>query len=124
MTALNNTLSKSYENVKQITVSKIPEISNVKANIDAEKHIAEIVWDPSSEMVSSYIVDYRLDNFIITGQEITDTNSFIFKDVPYDTPIYLTITPRIDELKDHGTASQTIQFIIRKPEESESGNTA
>ena len=123
MTSLNSTLSKSYENIKQISVTEIPWISNVKTNIDDQNQTVEISWDPS-DVISLYSIDYRLDNFVITWQAETNTNSFVFNDVPYDTPVYLTITPRVDELNDHGTASQTIQFIIRKPEESESGNTA
>jgi hypothetical protein len=74
MTASNNTLSKSYDNVKQITVLDVPQISNVTINTDEEQQSAEISWN-SSESIPSYLINYRLniDDSILTGQELTNT---------------------------------------------------
>lgn len=125
ITALNNTVTKSYDDIKTITVSDLPQISNIQINTDDEKQTAEIIWDSSSENTWSYLISYRLDNFVYTGQDRTETKSFIFTDVPYDTPIYLNITPYLgEELTKHGAASQTIQFIIRKPSEETESNTS
>ena len=121
MTASNNTLSKSYDNVKQITVLDVPQISNVTINTDEEQQSAEISWN-SSESIPSYLINYRLniDDSILTGQELTNTRTFIFNKVPYNTPAYLNITPyRNNEPSKHGTASQTIQFIIKNPSDTD-----
>ena len=68
ITALNNTVSKSYDNIKTITVSNLPQISNIQINTDDKKQTAEIIWDSSIENEWSYLINYRLDNFTYTGQ--------------------------------------------------------
>lgn len=123
-TSITNTTPQTYENVKQITVSDVPQISYITVNTDDKNQTAEILWEAPSETIGSYLVSYRLDDYVLTGQEWTNTSSFIFTDVPYDTTIYLNITPYLnEELSKHGTASETIQFIIRKPaDESENSD--
>ena len=121
-TKLNNSASQTYENVKQFLVSDTPEISKITTIKDEEKQIVTISWEVLNwEAVSSYSIKYRAWTWDeISGEELTEKQSFIFKDVPYDTEINLNITPirkNSLNLQTHGAASKTIKFIITKPQE-------
>jgi hypothetical protein len=55
----NNTVNKTYDNYKTITVSDVPFISNVKVDTNVEEKTAEISWDTSE--ASSYLIDWWVE---------------------------------------------------------------
>ena len=112
----NNTVNKSFDNYKTITVSDLPAINNIKIDTDADAQKAEISWDVSDKtMVSSYLIDWWVEwSKILSWKEWSENASFEFKDVPYDTIINLNITPYRSKQSKHWTASKTIQFVISK----------
>lgn len=113
---------EKYENIKQITVSDAPVILNITTWANAETQVATISRDVSNDSVSSYLIGYRLWDWETTPKEKrTDTKSFEFKDVPYDTTLNVTITPYRSEATKHGTASETIKFVITKPQPTQPG---
>lgn len=121
--SLNNSLSKNYNNIKQIFVWDSPEIDNVKTEIDSGKKSATVSWTTINGIAWSYLINYWINNSSLSWQERTNTESFVFTDVPYDTEIFLTITPYRDNSTKHGAASKTIQFIITKPDtQANTGN--
>ena len=111
----NNTINRSYDNYKSITVSDSPSISNIKINTDPETKTAEISWDAPNNSVSSYLIDRRIEwSKTLSWKERSEKTSFKFKDVPYDTIVKLNITPYWNNQSNHGAASKTIQFVISK----------
>ena len=56
-----------------------------------------------------------MENSTFSWQERTNEQTFRFNDVPYDTEVFLTITPYRDDQKKHWAASKTVNFIISKP---------
>ena len=122
LSALNNSDVKKYDNVKTITVKNIPAIDDVRIDTDEVNQTAEIIWDLSNWPVSSYLVKWRLEWWTQSWENRTTVQSFKFKDVPYDTPVYLEITPYLSDLTKHWTASKTIQFVLTKPAEEKCGN--
>lgn len=116
----NNSVSQIFKDIKQIIVSDIPEISNITIEKDEEKQTAIISWNVlNGNPVSSYIIKYRSDEESnISWEEQTDKQAFTFTNVPYETPINITITPirkNYLNLTTHWTASKTVNFIITKP---------
>ncbi len=118
----NNTVNKSYDKYKTITVSGLPSVDNVKVDTDVEEKSAEISWDVSDiSMVSSYSIDWWVEwSEILSWKDWSDKSSFKFNDVPYDTIVNFTITPYLTKQSTHWTAtktwtvSKTIQFVISK----------
>ena len=120
ISASNNSISKTYENIQSISVSDMPEITNYSVEIDENRQMATIYWDTSNNTATSFLINYRMwnwDNIQEFNPSRTDEKSFIFTDVPYDTDIYLDITPYWNKTERHGAASETITFKITKPEE-------
>lgn len=117
--ASNGNLVEKFDKIKQFIVSDIPVISNITTWTDAENQIATISWDILGT-ASSYLITYRLweewESQSTQQEQRTDTKSFKFTDVPYDTTLNIVITPyRWDQSK-HWAASETIKFIITKPQ--------
>lgn len=112
--ASNNAIIKKYENVKKFFVWASPEISNVKTLVNPSNQSAEVSREIINWEASSFLIDYRVENSNLSGQEWTNTPNFTFNDVPYDTVIFFTITPYWDNAKRHGAASKTVQFVISK----------
>lgn len=115
--ASNNSEIKTYKDAKTIHVSDIPAISDVVVDQNDETQVANISRWIINGSVDSYIVTYWLGS--LTGsdssaQKTTDSNSFVFTDVPYDTEVFFTVTPVIDSNR-HWAASETITFIMTKP---------
>ena len=109
----NNTVNKTYDNYKTITVSDVPFISNVKVDTNVEEKTAEISWDTSE--ASSYLIDWWVEwSKTLSWKDWSDKSSFKFSDVPYDTVVNLTITPYRSKQTKHWVASKTIQFVISK----------
>ena len=109
----NNTVNKTYDNYKTITVSDVPFISNVKVDTNLEEKTAEISWDTSE--ASSYLIDWWVEwSKTLSWKDWSDKSSFKFSDVPYDTVVNLTITPYWSKQTKHWVASKTIQFVISK----------
>ena len=111
----NNSISKKYENIKKFFVGTVPEIDNVKTEVDEWNKSAVISRNTLNGEASSFLIDYWVENSNLSWQEWTDSQTFTFNDVPYDTVIFLTITPYRDNSKKHWAASKTIQFVISKP---------
>lgn len=123
--ASNNSEIKTYKDAKTIHVSDIPAISDVIVDKNVEQQIANISWWIMNGSVSSYIITYRLGdetNPTSTDQKTTDSTSFVFTDVPYDTDVHFTVTPVINDSWRHWAASKTITFKITKPELNVCGN--
>jgi len=115
----NNSISNTYNNIKQITVWDNPSISNVKVETDAEKQTATISRDAINWTTPTYLINYWINDWItISWENRTESQSFVFTDIPYNTTVNLTITPYRDNSKKHWSASKTIQFIITKPWDS------
>lgn len=113
----NNTQTENQNNVKTIQVSDLPEIYNITTDIDADESKASIIWNTKNrESVSYFVIDYWFTQDQTDWKSTsTATESFIFKNVPYDKDVYYQITPYINDWNRHWSASDTIQFIIRKP---------
>ena len=95
--AANSSVSNTYNNVKQITVWDNPTISNVKVETDAEKQTATISRDTISWPISSYLINYWIDDWLtISWENRTENQSFVFTEIPYNTTVNLTITPYRD----------------------------
>ena len=115
--ASNGEIIEKHDNIKQFTVLDTPTITNIVTWTDAEAQIATISRDVSNENWSSYLINYRLwDENVTPLEERTDKKSFKFTDVPYDTTLNVTITPYRKEATKHGAASETIKFVITKPQ--------
>ena len=117
----NNSNFQMHENVKKFLVLDTPEISNITKVLDPENQSGTISWEIINwDPVSSYIIKYRVGSWDDTiGEEETNSQSFTFKEIPYDTEINFNVTPvrkNSLNLPTHWAASETIQFIIRKPE--------
>ncbi len=121
LSSLNNTVNESYDNYKIITVSDLPTILNVDIDTDAEEKSASLMWDVSNKsIVSSYLVDWRIEWTALSWKDRSETTSFRFNDVPYDTVISLNITPYWANQSKHWAASKTIQFVVSKKQELDS----
>ena len=117
--ASSSSIFDTYDNIKQITVLDGPSISNVKVETDAEKQSALISRDTLNWPISSYLINYWVDDWLtISWENRTDKQSFMINNIPYNTNINLTITPYRDNQSKHWAASKTIQFIITKPWET------
>ena len=121
ISSLNNTINESYDNYKTIYVSDFPSISDINIDTNAEEKSATISWDISNKtIIYSYLIDWRIEWTTMSWKDRSETTSFRFNDVPYDTTVNLSITPyRANESK-HWSASKTIQFVVSKKLESES----
>ena len=120
----NNSKTKNYEKVQSISVSDMPEIANYWVETDEERQRATIHWDTSNDTATSFLISYRMWEWNNTQEfnpSRTDQKSFVFTDVPYDTNIYLNITPYWNKTEKHWAASETITFKITRPE-SKCGN--
>lgn len=112
----NNSMYKTYQDVKRIYVWGAPEIWEIVTDIDDKKQSAKISWKVENGIVSGYIVNYWMDgdsNF--SWQKWTDLESFVFTNVPYDKEIFMNITPYREGQQKHWAASKTVQFVISKP---------
>ena len=114
ITSRNNSNISSYDNVKQLQVDDIPNISNIKVETDADQQIANISRE-ASNAASSFLVEYWIEESNLSQSEETSTKSFVFTDVPYDTSIYFRIIPYINNSTRHWAATETRRFIITKP---------
>jgi len=116
----NNSSFDTFENIKQFTVLETPEISNITKILDPENQSWTVSWETINwNPISSYIIKYRVWSGEISGEEETKKQSFTFNDVPYDSEISFNVTPvrkNSLNLQKHWSASETIKFIIRKPE--------
>ena len=111
----NNSVNETYENYKTITVWDVPNISNVEVNTDIDEKTADISWEVSNKsIVSSYLIDWWVEWTNLSWQDRSETTTFKFNDVPYDTVVNLTITPYRANASRHWAASKTIQFVITK----------
>ncbi len=117
ITSRNNSNISTYNNVKQIHVDEIPNVSNIKIETDAEQQIANISRE-ASNAASSFLVEYWTEESNLFLSEETNTKSFIFTEVPYDTSIYFRIIPYINNSTRHWSATETRRFIITKPSET------
>lgn len=116
----NNTVNESYENYKTITVSDVPNVLNINIDTNIDEKSANISWDTSNKsIVSSYLIDRRIEWSTLSWKDRSETTSFKFNDVPYDTIVKLNITPYRSNQTKHWAASKTIQFVISKNQESE-----
>ena len=117
--ASNGNLVEKFDKIKQFIVSDIPVISNITTWTDAENQIATISWDILGT-ASSYLITYRLweewESQSTQQEQRTDTKSFKFTDVPYDTTLNIVITPYRWNQSKHWAASETIKFVITKPQ--------
>ena len=117
----NWSVNERFDNIKQFTVLGTPIITNIITWADAENQTATLSWDVINWEASSYLITYRLwDNENNTLNEKTDTKSFQFTDVPYDTVLNVTITPYRSDATKHWAASETIRFVITKPKQTQS----
>ena len=119
-TTNNNSITETHENVEKFEVLNKPEILDAKFEQDPKNQSWTVYWDVLYwEPVTSYHVTYRSTNWEnLSGEAETQNKSFQFKDIPYDTEFNVNVTPyRKNSLNmlDHWTASETIKFIIRKP---------
>ena len=110
----NNSLNKTYDDVKKFKVWDMPKIINVKTELDMENRTADITWEIENGEASSYLVNYWFDWTNLSGEEWRDTESILFENVPYESTWNLTITPYWDNLSKHWVASKTVQFVISK----------
>ena len=112
-------ITEKFDNIKQFVVYDIPVITNITTWTDAENQIATISWDILGT-ASSYLINYWLweewETRSTQQEQRTDTKSFKFTDVPYDTALNIVITPYRGNQSKHGAASETIKFIITKPQ--------
>ena len=121
LSSSNNSVNESFNNYKTITVSDIPNISDININTNIEEKSASISWNVSNEsIVSSYLIDWRIEWSTLSWKDRSETTSFKFNDVPYDTIVNLNITPYRSNQSKHWAASKTIQFVISKKQESDS----
>ena len=123
--AAKNSEINTYKDAKTIHVSDIPTISDIVVDKNTEQQVANISWWILNGSADSYIITYWLNNETnptSTDQRTTDSTSFVFTDVPYDTDVYFTVTPVINSSWRHWAASNTITFKITKPEENKCGN--
>ena len=123
--ASNNSEIKTYKDAKTIHVSDIPAVSDVVVDKNVEEQKANISWWILNGSVDSYIITYWLGeetNPTSTDQKTTNSTSFVFTDVPYDTDVFFTVTPVIDNSWRHWAASKTITFKITKPQANICGN--
>jgi hypothetical protein len=59
--SVNNTVIKSYDNYKTITVSDKPSVYDVKVDTNAETKTADVSWKTTnSSIVTSYLIDWRV----------------------------------------------------------------
>lgn len=108
---------ENFDNIKEFTVRDTPIIANITTWTDAESQVATISWDVLNGSASSYLITYRLwDDQTTPWEDETDNKSFKFTDVPYDTTLNVTITPYRNEGAKHWAASETIKFVITKPQ--------
>jgi len=118
-TTANNSISEIHENIEKFYVLDTPEIYNATFTQDPENQSGTASWDILYwDPVNSYIIKYRWSWNNLSWEAQTENKSFTFKDVPYDTEINLNITPvrkNSLNLTTHWAASETIKFIIRKP---------
>lgn len=110
----NNSLNKTYDDVKKFKVWDMPKIINVKTELDMENRTADITWEIENGEASSYLVNYWFDWTNLSGEEWRDTESVLFENVPYESTWNVTITPYWDNLSKHWVASKTVQFVISK----------
>lgn len=121
ISSANNTINESYDNYKTITVSDVPSISDIDIKTDIENKSANITRNTSNQsIVSSYLIEWRIEGTTLSWKERSETTSFKFNDVPYDTTINLNITPYRANTSKHWAASKTIQFVISKQQQSNS----
>ena len=122
--SVNNTVIKSYDNYKTITVSDKPSVYDVKVDTNAETKTADVSWKTTnSSIVTSYLIDWRVEwSKNQSWKDWSEKNSFKFSDVPYDTVINLNITPYRNKQNKHWAASKTIQFVISKNQKDSCGN--
>lgn len=112
----NNSTNKTYQDVKRIYVWWAPEIWEIVTDIDEENQSAKISWKVVNGFTSWYIVNYWIDGDLnFSWQKWTDSESFVFTNVPYDREIFMNITPYREGQQKHGAASKTVQFVISKP---------
>ena len=117
--ASNNTVNNSYENYKTIKVADVPSIYDTQIETSTEMKTANISWKVTDEsIVSSYLINYRVEWSNQSWQDRSTVPSFKFRDVPYDTIINLNITPYRENSSKHWAASKTIQFVITKAEQN------
>jgi hypothetical protein len=116
LSSSNNLFNQSFEDYKRIKVIDIPSISEVTNVTDAETQSANISWKTidETEIISSYQVNYRSDSWVLSWEERTTNKSILLNWIPFDTTIYLNITPYRSNKSKHGSASKTIQFVITK----------
>ena len=111
----NNSVVKSYDNYKTITVSDVPSVYNVKVDTDSEAKTADVSWETTnSSVVTSYLIDWRVEWSNLSWKDWSEKALFKFNDVPYDTIINLNITPYRNKQAKHWAASKTIKFVISK----------
>ena len=116
MSSDNNSTTKTYQDVKRIYVWGAPEIWEITTDIDEENKSAKISWNVVNGNVSGYIVNYWIDGDLnFSWQKWTDSESFVFTNVPYDKEIFMNIIPYREGQNKHGVASKTVQFVISKP---------
>ena len=119
----NNSVIKTYDNYKTITVSDIPSIYNVKVDTNSEAKTADISWDvTNSSIVTSYLIEWRTEWSNQSWKDWSENKTFQFSDVPYDITINLNITPYRNKQSRHWAASKTIKFVISKDQKDSCGN--
>ena len=113
---------ETFDNVKQITVLGTPEITNIITWANAEEQTAELSWSVLNGDVPSYHITYWLgDEQTDIYEDETDTKSFSFTHVPYDTPLNVIVTPYRNNWTKHWAASETIRFVITKSQQQGTG---
>ena len=112
----NNSVIKSYDNYKTITVADVPSVYDIKVDTNAEAKTADVSWETTnSSMVTSYLIDWRVEwSKNLSWKDWSEKKLFKFSDVPYDTTINLNITPYRSQQAKHWAASKTIKFVISK----------
>ena len=115
LSSLNNTVNESYDDYKTIIVSDSPTIDDITVDTSFEWKSAIVSWRVSDQsVVSSYLVEWWVDWTSLSWKDWTETTSFRFNDVPYDTTVSLNVTPYWSGASKHWAASKTIQFVISK----------
>ena len=124
--ASNNSSTHTYEDVERFYVLDAPQIWKIQTETDDINQSAKVSreilnWDP----VYSYNIKYWAWDWVdfyweeeTNEQEASDLSKTINK-LPYDTTIYLNITPirkNSLNLSTHWTASKTVKFVIQKPD--------
>lgn len=119
LSAANNSKIEKQDNILSFTVRWIPTINNVKIVTDPENQSADITRDTIDWPADKYEINFWFEENTLTWSQYVEKEITHFTSVPYDTTVYVQITPYRNSMEKHWAASKTLQFIITKPEVQE-----